>query len=159
MHKELSTQEFQQAVERAIQSRLAGPHQNLPGTDLTFRFVRCDGPGLWLELAYETRPWMSNPMHVVHGGMTAVLLDSTMGVLCCSLCGHGTPTISMTVNYTRPVPLERTVHVRTNMVVFGRTSSQLTAQLFLPEEPERVLAFATGVYSTKADAEIRNPPV
>ena len=159
MRKELSTQEFQQAVERAIQSRLAGPHRNLPGTDLTFRFVRCDGPGLWLELAYETRPWMSNPMHVLHGGMTAVLLDSTMGVLCCSLCGHGTPTISMTVNYTRPVPLERTVHVRTNLVVFGRTSSQLTAQLFLPEEPERVLAFATGVYSTKADAEIRNPPV
>ena len=153
MHRELTTEQFQAAVEQALQNRLSGPKRNLPGMGLAPHFVRCDGPSLQLEVAYETKTWMSNPMGVLHGGMTAVLLDTSMGIVCCSLCGHGTPTISMTVNYTRPVPLDRTVHVRVRIVVFGRTSSQLTAALFLPKEPDRILAFATGVYSTKADAD------
>ena len=77
MHRELTTEQFQAAVEQALQNRLSGPNRNLPGMGLAPHFVRCDGPSLQLEVAYETKTWMSNPMGVLHGGMTAVLLDTS----------------------------------------------------------------------------------
>ena len=153
MHREITSEQMRQLVEAALASRLACSEPNLPNSYLAPRVVSCDGPRLQLELAFDTKSWMSNPMGIVHGGMTAVMLDTSMGLVCWSLCSHGTPTISMTVNYTRPVPLNRTVHVRARMVVFGRTSSQLSAELYLPEAPDRVLAFGTGVYITRDGAD------
>ncbi len=158
MHTHITTEQMRTMAEYVL-PRSAEQGNNLPGMGLAPRFVACDGEQLQLELCYDTKPWMSNPMGVVHGGVIAILLDNSMGTLCSCLCHKGTPTISMTLNYPRPVPLNATVHVRAHMLVFGRTSSQLTAQLFLPEEPERVLAYATGVYSTKAHRDLTQSQV
>ena len=150
MRKEITTQQLYELVEKLLARRKACPDANLPNTNLNPRLVGCDGPKLQLELAFDTKPWMTNPRGVVHGGIIAVLLDNSMGTTCSTLCGQVTPTISLNINYARPVPLNRTVVVRTQMMMLGRTSSQVSAQLYLPEEPERILVFGTGIYSTKA---------
>lgn len=156
MHAEITTQQLRaRAGQLLLHSSPLG--RSLPGLDLFPRLVDCDGDRLEMELAYDTMPWMANPMGVVHGGVTAILLDTSMGVLCSCLCSSHTPTISMTLNYARPVPLRAAVHIRARLAVLGRTSSQVRSELFLPEEPGRVLAFATGVYSTKGSRDSSQP--
>jgi uncharacterized protein (TIGR00369 family) len=121
----------------------------LPGLGLTSNLLCCDEESRTIELSFRTAPWMSNPMGQVHGGVVAILMDNGMGVACHSLYGKPNPTISMTVNYQRPVPLSAAVNVRARVVSMGRTVSHTYAELFSPEAPDRILATATAVYSTK----------
>lgn len=147
----LTTPELREIVQRVLANRQHAPDANLPNTNLLPTLYDCDGPGLSLQLAYHTMPWMTNPMGVVHGGIIAVMLDNSMGITCCCLDGRPTPTINLNINYARPVPLNTTVVVRTHVVVFGSTSAQTTAEIFLPEDPDRILVSASGVYYTKKD--------
>lgn len=109
-----------------------------------------DGPAGSLLFACHTDAAMSNPLGIVHGGVTASLVDTCMGVTCTAQCGGApTPTVTMTVNYARPVPLDADVLVRTHTVRVGTTSGQLWAEVFLAEAPEEILVTATGVYGIK----------
>jgi len=51
------------------------------------------------------REWMCNPAGVVHGGMTAVLLDTvlTLAVVSKLPGGKSAQTIDMNVHYVRPI--------------------------------------------------------
>ena len=120
-----------------------------PNSGLAPRFVRCDAETKTLELAFDLQPWMRNPAGLLHGGVTAILLDNTMGTAIAALVQVHTPTLTMTINYVRPSPLDTTVHVRARVALEGRTASHLTAEIFLPDAPDRILATATGVYYTK----------
>ncbi|MDE6261525.1 MAG: hypothetical protein K2M42_11845, partial [Oscillospiraceae bacterium] len=72
------------------------------------------------------------------------------GVTCTAQCGGvPTPTITMTVNYARPVPLDADILVRTRTVRVGNTSGQMQAEVFLAGKPEEVLATAAGVYAIR----------
>lgn len=151
MHKDLTPQKLRQLAETALATyllRISDATQF--SADLAPRLVGCSCDPVQLEMAFDTKPWMTNPTGVLHGGVVATFLDNAMGLSCSCLCDcRHTPTISMTVHYARPTPLNTTIHIKTQMVMFGRTSSQLSAQLYLPQEPDRVLVFASGVYSTK----------
>ena len=93
---------------------------------------------------------MSNPMGIVHGGVTASLVDSCMGVTCGAHAGCTfTPTITMTVNYARPVPLDTDIQVRTRTVRIGGSSGQMSAEVFPAGRPDELLATATGVYAIR----------
>lgn len=107
-----------------------------------------DGPDDTVCYRYHTDPWMSNPNGVTHGGMVAAILDTSMGMT--STCYYHvlTPTISMNVNYCLPVPLNADILVKARLVRAGRTSAQLMAEMYLPGEPDKVLATSTGVYHT-----------
>ena len=118
-----------------------------PGRDLAL--ADGDAPAGCLIFSCRTDPSMSNPMGMVHGGVTAALADTCMGIVCSAQCGAPTPTISMTVNYARPVPLEAEIQVRVHTVRMGATSGQLWAEIFLARCPQDVLATATGIYSVK----------
>lgn len=123
---------------------------SLPGMGMdATRLVSCDEETRTIELAFDTKPWMANPMGVVHGGVVAILMDNGMGVACHSLYKKANPTITMNLNYQRPVPLNATVIVRARVVSFGRTVSHTSAELYLEGQPDRILVTATGVYSTK----------
>ena len=56
-----------------------------------------------------------------------------------------TPTITMTVNYARPVPLDAELRVRTRTVRVGTASGQLWAEVALAERPDEPLVTASGV--------------
>ena len=109
-----------------------------------------DGQPGSLLFSCRTVQALSNPMGIVHGGVTASLVDTCMGVTCAVQCGNMiTPTITMTVNYARPVPLDADIQVRTHITRCGNTSGQMTSEVFPAGHPEEILATASGVYSVK----------
>jgi len=153
MHKELTTQELTQKLERVISARSA----DIDPTSVNLRFCpsldSCDGPSRSAVLRFRTYAWMSNPMGVTHGGIVAAILDASMGTLCVSLYGGMTPTITMTTNYARPVPLDSEVLVRVRPTYTGGTNAQLSAEMYLPDRPNDPLATCTGVYYTAASTK------
>lgn len=149
MRKELTTPQLREAVEHILAQRSRIPSDAILLTRLLPTLVDCDGPGRSLEFAYDTQPWMTNPMGMVHGGVIATMVDNAMGMSCSCLCGHSTPTVTMNVSYARSVPLNARVHLRARVLYCGSTTAQVTAEIYLPEQPDRVLVSASGVYFTK----------
>lgn len=148
MAREITTQQLKENLGRLLTRRCDG----VDPTQLNLRFcptpLACDGPGRTVVLSFRTYPWMSNPMGVTHGGIVAAILDSSMGMLCYGIYGAMTPTITMTTNYNRPVPLETEVLVRARATYPGNSSCQLTAEMYLPGQEDAPLATATGAYHT-----------
>lgn len=150
MTETASNEELRRNAAKFINLRTRSPARAWPrfGRDITL--VEEDGPAGTLLFACHTDDSMSNPMSIVHGGVTASLVDSCMGIVCAAQSGGlPTPTITMTVNYARPVPLNADIRVRVCTVRIGSTSGQLSAQVFLAGQPEEILVTATGVYSIK----------
>lgn len=150
MSLQATTAQLRQALDDTL-AHLSSPcdpdQPNLHGCP---RLVHCHGPSLTVELEYTTKPWTANPMGVVHGGVLATILDTAMGLTCRCLYGHFTPTISMNITYSRPVPIPETIRIRVTVILAGRTTAQLQALLYQPSAPDRILVSAAGVYSTKA---------
>ncbi|HCO62336.1 MAG TPA: hypothetical protein DIT49_02610 [Clostridiales bacterium] len=157
MFKKLTTPQLAALAQQIIDRRLPPlEERDAPSALIPPQLLGCDGPSRTLELAYETKSWMRNPADILHGGITATLLDSSMGVAC--LCFSGVdfaPTVSMNLQYLRPAPLNATVAVRARVVSLGRTLSHTTAELYLPHAPEQILACASGVYYTAGDSSLK----
>ena len=138
-------------AEGFIRLRANSPAQAWPqlGLDVTLMEQGEAGEAGRLLFACRTDPSMSNPLGMVHGGISAALVDTCMGVTCGIQCGLITPTISMTVNYARPVPLNAELVVRTRTVRCGATSGQMSAEVYLAGEPDKLLVTASGAYCTK----------
>lgn len=144
-HAELRRQAAKFIHLRANSSSLAWPRF---GRD--FLLVDEEGPAGSLLFSCHTDASMSNPLGTVHGGITAALVDTCMGVTCAAQCGGAsTPTITMTVNYARPIPLDADLLVRAHTVRIGATSGQMRAEVFLLDRPEDILVTSTGVYAVK----------
>lgn len=119
-----------------------------PNLNFQFALEHCDGPAQTVCYQVHTYPWMTNPNHVVHGGVIAAMLDSAMGLLCAGLYDAMTPTITMTINYALPVPLDEDIMIRVRAFGTARTSAQITGEIYLPGDPGTILVSAMGVYHT-----------
>lgn len=110
-------------------------------------FERCDYDEKSLVVSMEAQHWMANPSSILHGGVTASILDMAMGLLCryCS-GGYMTPTIDMSVSYLRPVPLHKKLLVRADVTMSGFTICHAVGSLWAEDAPEKLLATATGSY-------------
>ncbi len=96
------------------------------------------------------QPWMRNPMGWLHGGMVAAMLDSSMGIHCALYSGGaGTPTVNLNVNYLRPTPADRPLHIRTHIVKAGRSIVFAEATLWADDE-QAPCASATAVFHLPA---------
>lgn len=146
MSFELTTQEMRQRAQSTLASLENHDRGEWPLICGVPRLVDCDGSSGSLTLVYDTLPWMSNALGVVHGGVTATMVDNCMGITSCVMVGRITPTVTMTVNYAKPIPLSTAIHVRTRTVSRGRTTVHLLAEIFLPDRPNEPLVSATGVY-------------
>lgn len=149
----LTTEELYRRAQNLLALRSGQAARAWPDPSAALTLVDCDGPSGSLTLSCETQPWMANIMGIVHGGVTAALLDTSMGITCACQCGSAPPTITLTLNYARPVPLEAAVHVRTRTVRIGRTTGQMAAELFLPDRPGEVLVTASGVFHIRQSGE------
>lgn len=149
MSHQIETQELRRRVRLIMEQRVQKNPRGMPDPSADLTLIDCDGPTGSLVLSYRTQPWMANIWGVVHGGVLANLVDTCMGITCTVQCGVITPTISMTVNYARPVPLDAEVMVRTRTVRCGATSGQLYAEVCLAGQPDRPLVTASGAYCTK----------
>lgn len=147
MAYELTTDELRRRVKAFLGYRIGKKLTADPSAGLTL--MDCDGPTGSVVLRYETRPEMANVWGVVHGGIIATLVDTCMGLTCCAQCGVITPTVSMTINYARPVPLNASVEVRVRTIRCGATSGQMSAEVYLAGRQDEPLVTASGAYCTK----------
>lgn len=159
MAYQLNTQELRRRAQNVLDNRTKRmPNSTVdPSADLTL--LDCDGATGSLVLGYHTKPWMANVWGVVHGGIVAVLMDTCMGITCSLHCGVITPTISMTVNYARPVPLDAELVVRTRTIRVGATSGQISAEVYPAGQPDKLLVTASGAYCTKPNELAGGKPV
>ena len=148
MYRDITTEELSQAIQWMIHFRNEQVNPTVFNLDFPTTLEECDGPNRTAVFRYHTYPWMSNLNQVVHGGMTAALLDVSMATLNISLYGVVTPTLNMTVNYTRAVPLNQDILVRVQAAATGSSTAHMTAWLYLPGEINRPLATANGLYYT-----------
>lgn len=152
MAHQLTTQELRRRTLAFLQLRAREIPAGMPDPSADLTLLDCDGLSGSLTLGYATKPWMANVWGVVHGGVTAALVDSCMGITCGIQCGLITPTISMTVNYARPVPLDASIVVRTRTIRCGATAGHIEAEVYPAGQPETLLVTASGAYSTKPNS-------
>ena len=152
MAHQLTTQELRRRTLAFLQLRAREIPAGMPDPSADLTLLDCDGLSGSLTLGYATKPWMANVWGVVHGGVTAALVDTCMGITCGIQCGLITPTISMTINYARPVPLDASIVVRTRTVRCGATAGHIEAEVYPAGQPETLLVTASGAYSTKPNS-------
>ena len=133
-----------QSVRQTIQQRAQSPARAWPQIGRDVLLLEEDAPGGCLLFSCRTDQSMSNPMGIVHGAFVNDLRREAA-----QSGGLPTPTVTMTVNYARPVPLDREIRVRVRTMRIGFTSAQMSAEVFLPECPEEALATASGIYAVR----------
>lgn len=146
----MTREELYQSAVKFIAQRIDSPAQAWPRFGKDIALVEEDGPAGSLLFACHTDASMSNPLGIVHGGVTASLVDTCMGITCSAQCERAvTPTVSMTVNYARPVPLDAEIRVCARTVRVGASSGQMSAEVFLADRPDEILATASGIYAVR----------
>lgn len=151
MPAELSTQQLREALDKHLSARLFQGDPSQPNLFFYPAVVSCDGPERRVTYRYKTYDWMRNPNGVVHGGVIASILDVSMGITTRAYTDKFTPTINITINFARPIPVGSDILVTIRAATMGRTSSQLTAELTLADSPEKAAVTAMGVYYTARD--------
>jgi uncharacterized protein (TIGR00369 family) len=140
----------QAGMERAFRRYFEYVKQDCDGTFnqmLGAEFVSCDYEKKTVLLKMNTKGWMTNPSDMLHGGVTASILDMTMGLLCryCS-GGYMTPTIDMGVSYLRPAPLNQTLYIQAQVTKCGLTVCHATGIAWAEGGAEKPVATSTGSY-------------
>lgn len=140
----------QAGMERAFRGYFEDAERFFPG-----QFNNMLGTTLWecsyenstVTLVMEPKAWMGNPMEILHGGVTASLLDMTMGLLC-RYCSGGlmTPTISMDVQYLHSGPLDRRLFIRAELTKRGMSVCYAVGSIWADGQPERRIATASASY-------------
>lgn len=140
----------QEGMERAFHKYFEYVKQECDGTFnamLGARLHTCDYEKKRIVLAMDGQDWMTNPSDMLHGGVTASILDMTMGLLCRYYSGGGmTPTISMGVNYLSPGPLGKTLYIQAEVTKAGFSVCHATGSMWAEGEEERLIATASGSY-------------
>ena len=140
----------QAGMERAFADYFRQVAETEPGTFnamLHPALIRCDFARQELVIGADIQDWMRNPGGILHGGISASLLDFTMGLLCryCS-GGRMTPTVSMEVSYLRSGPMHGRICIGARLTKRGGTFDHALSSLWTEGEEDRLLATAAGVY-------------
>lgn len=93
-------------------------------------FAACSAADKTLTLSLPVREWMLNPVGTLHGGLMSTMMDMSMGILTRYLRQTGkVSTVSLSVNFLRPVQPGETVFVRAEVQKLGRRVAFLQAQV------------------------------
>jgi len=91
-------------------------------------------------------PWMRNPGNVAFGGITSSVIDNAMGMLSSGLSKRRTPTISMSINYIRGVPVDQPLMVEAVCEKQGRQINFVRCRGYNESAPEKTLFTAEGSF-------------
>jgi acyl-coenzyme A thioesterase 13 len=107
-----------------------------------------------VEFQFEIRKEMTNPIGILHGGVTAGMIDDCMGVNFMVLgLEKFYPTINLYVDYFNPAIEGQTVLVKTRIEKLGKTIINIKAEVF-NETTLKIVAQAT---ANLAVSEIKIP--
>lgn len=109
-------------------------------------YMESDEEAMSVTLGYPCMEWQQNPNGVLHGGMVATLIDTTIGIASIAVIEKLTPTINLQVSYLRPCPADGTLAVRAYITMLGGSVVHTRAELWDTREPDRLIATAEGAY-------------
>ena len=124
------------------------------GAMLNFQVLECDVERGEYLLQCSTADWMRNIMGILHGGISATIMDHAMGVVANSVrVGKSRgPTVQLQLSYHRPLPVGENVTVRVQVLSTTRTMTHMTAQAFSAADPDKLCVSGTGIYYFKGEA-------
>jgi len=100
-----------------------------------------------LVLRFPLEAWQVNGLGTLHGGMVNTMMDLAMSmVIYCFSRQTIPPTVTMTANYLRPVPMEDWVYIRTRVTSLGRRNATAYAEAVIPSSG-KVACTAIGTYA------------
>ena len=115
---------------------------------LLAEFEDCSDAEKELTLRFPLQDWQVNGLGTLHGGMVNTMMDlaMSMAVYCFSRKSIP-PTVSMTANYLRPVPMDGgSVLVRARLTSLGRRSATAYCEAVIPASG-KLACTAIGTYA------------
>lgn len=99
---------------------------------LKIEFVECDAKDRTVTYEFPIFEWEMNPMDIMHGGITASMIDLSLGLLANCIChqlgGFFSPTINMNINYLQPIYLSDKVIIKAQLVSSGASILTLNGE-------------------------------
>ncbi|MFF5573668.1 PaaI family thioesterase [Streptomyces luteogriseus] len=90
-----------------------------------------------------------------HGGISAMLLDESMGWACVATAGMPGMTVSLQLRYHRPVPLEARLRVLAHVTGTEGRKVYVAGSITTEEDLATVLMTAEGVFVSRAPEHAR----
>lgn len=110
-------------------------------------FVSCDDETQELTLEFPLEGWQVNGLGTLHGGMAYTMMDLAMSIaVYCFSRETIPPTVSMTVNYLRPIPMDHSVLIRTHLTSLGRRNATAYCEAIIPSTGKAACT-AIGTYA------------
>lgn len=137
---------MQQVKERLAQLQELAP--GAIGSMLRLEALRFEEDTGTYVLRAQTAPWMRNAHGTLHGGLCATIADQAMGTVAYGYRpGEGiAPSITLNVDYHRPLSVDEPVLIRVRMQSVTRTLLRATAELYRESAPEKLCVSAGATF-------------
>ena len=100
-----------------------------------------------ITLKFPVQDWQVNGLGTLHGGIISTMMDLTMSMAIYFYSRETIPpTISMTINYLRPVPMEDGVLITTRVTSIGKRNATAYCEAVVPATG-KVASTAVGTYA------------
>lgn len=137
-------------AEEWLQTELAFIRNDMAHTlnaRLDARLEDCSEADRTLTLRFPLQDWQVNGLGTLHGGMLNTMMDLAMSmVVYCFSRRSIPPTVSMTANYLRPVPMDGGyVLIRTHLTSLGRRNATAYCEAVTPAG--KLACTAVGTYA------------
>lgn len=110
-------------------------------------FVSCNDETKEITIRYPLEDWMVNGLGTLHGGMVNTMMDLVMSMVVYAFSRETIPpTVSMTTNYLRPVPMEGYVEIRARLTSLGKRNATAYCEAVVPSSG-KVACTAIGTYA------------
>ena len=110
----------------------------------------CDEEAREIVLRFPLEPWQVNGLGTLHGGMANTMMDLAMSMaVYCFSRQTIPPTVSMTTNYLRPIPMGSYVRMKTRLTSLGRRNATAYCEAIIPDSG-KVACTAIGTYAVIA---------
>lgn len=110
-------------------------------------FVSCNDETKEITIRYPLEAWMVNGLGTLHGGMVNTMMDLVMSMVVYAFSRETIPpTVSMTTNYLRPVPMEGYVEIRARLTSLGKRNATAYCEAVVPSSG-KVACTAIGTYA------------
>ena len=100
-----------------------------------------------IMLKFPLQDWQVNGLGTLHGGMIYAMMDLTMcmAVFCYSR-ETIPPTISMTVNYMRPIPMSDYILAKARVTHIGKRNACAYCEIIIPAN-KKIASSSIGTYA------------
>jgi uncharacterized protein (TIGR00369 family) len=100
-----------------------------------------------ITLSFPLEDWEVNGLGTLHGGMASAMMDLVMSMAVYAFSRQNIPpTISMTTNYLRPIPMEGKVLIKARVTSLGKRNATAYCETIIPSSG-KVACTAIGTYA------------